>query len=407
MLDRSALSSSLTFMVILAAMVAISPFAIDTYLPVIPNIADDLNASVAAVNLTMSFYMLGNAVGQFVGGAISDQMGRKPVILVGLGIFLIASIGISIASSIEHIQLLRALQALGGGFATVACIAMLRDVFDASEFSKRLANIMLIMLVAPMIAPLIGAIISQSGWRTVFIFLSLYGFVCLLIYGLQIPETQPRKSGNFSLNTMMRDYWSAFTHRVNGHMTPALLLAFLGLSGAVFMSYLTNCASIYMGIFKLDKFEFSLLFASNVIGLMAGNRLARRLMEYADPVKVVGWSNTLMLACLAGLVAIAYFEIATFWPTTILFFFAISAGALITPTAGGLYLSHFDSLAGSASSLSTTVMFSCGAMVGAIASTITNGSLLGIFCTLLLSALLARLALVFIQRATINSDAIE
>ena len=123
------------------------------------------------------------------------------------------------------------------------------------------------------------------------------------------------------------------------------------------MSYLTTSSAIYMDKFQLSKMQFALIFAGNVLGLMLGNRIARWLMEKTAPLSVVGWGNGLMLICLSLLSLLSFLDMATFWPTTALIFLTISAGAVITPTAGGLYLSHYSELAGSASSLSTTIIF--------------------------------------------------
>lgn len=394
-------------MFLLASIVAISPFSISTYLPTIPALAADLNTPVSAVNLTISAYMLGNALGQFLGGAMSDQLGRKAIILPGLALYVLCSIGISFATSIEQIQIMRVIQALGAGVASVTCIAMLRDVFDATQVSKKLANIMMIMLVAPMVAPLIGAFISQSGWRTLFYMLAAYGFVCLLCCAFFIPEIRQQDTRRFSFSTMLKNYKSALTYRVNGRMTPALFLGVIGFSGAIFTSYVTTSTSIYMDVFQMTKYEFSMVFAGSVVSLMAGNRVARLMMELAEAMVVVRWANTVMIVCLIGLCTLAYLNIPTFWPTVSLILIMISAGAVIAPTASGLYLSQYNELAGSASSLSTTVMFTCGALLGAIASTVTNGTLLGIFATMLTSALAARIVLMIIGASSAPAEKSE
>ncbi|MFQ3325029.1 MAG: DHA1 family bicyclomycin/chloramphenicol resistance-like MFS transporter [Pseudomonadales bacterium] len=140
----------------LASVVALTPFAIDTYLPAIPTIAQDLNTGIGTTQSTVSVYLAGAAVGQFLGGPLSDLYGRKPIGIVGCIIFLIASIFIAISSNINEVLALRFVQAIGGGAAGVIVGAMVRDAHSGKESAKMMALIALIMMTAPLIAPAIG-----------------------------------------------------------------------------------------------------------------------------------------------------------------------------------------------------------------------------------------------------------
>ncbi|MFP6816623.1 MAG: MFS transporter, partial [Pseudomonadales bacterium] len=145
------------FIVFVASMVAIGPFAIDTYLPAMPTMAQSLNVDIVSINSTLSAYLFGFAFGQLFGGPISDQIGRRPVGMLGLIVFSGSSLFIAAADSMSALLALRAVQAVGGGFATVICMAMVRDAYPPMEAAKRFPVVMLVMLGAPLVAPAIGA----------------------------------------------------------------------------------------------------------------------------------------------------------------------------------------------------------------------------------------------------------
>ena len=143
------LRNSQWFLVFLGGLVALTPLSIDAYLPAMPDMAGHFATDFTAVNLTLTLYVLGSAAGQFFGGALSDHLGRRPLGLLGLLVFVLASLLITVATSIQQVWLLRVLQALGGGVASVICMAQVRDIFTAEEVPVKIANIILIMLLAP------------------------------------------------------------------------------------------------------------------------------------------------------------------------------------------------------------------------------------------------------------------
>ena len=145
------------FLFFVATIVALAPFAIDTYLPALPTMAAALGVDIVQMNLTMSTYMAGFAIGQLIGGPVSDQIGRRRIGVAGLLLFIATSLLIANAESALEIQVLRAVQAFGGGFASVICMAMVRDSYSAAEAAKRFPTVMLVMLSAPLLAPVIGA----------------------------------------------------------------------------------------------------------------------------------------------------------------------------------------------------------------------------------------------------------
>ena len=189
MQSAQALRGSNLFLLFLGGVVALAPLSIDAYLPAIPAMAVYFDVNIVAVNLSLSTYVLGAAMGQFFGGALSDFLGRRRLGIAGLLMFVVCSLLITVATSIEKVWLLRALQALGGGVASVICMAQVRDIYPPEEVGKKIANVILVMLVAPTVAPMIGALLMQLGWKSIFYFLALYAGLYLMIYFFYVPET--------------------------------------------------------------------------------------------------------------------------------------------------------------------------------------------------------------------------
>ena len=389
------LRNSQWFLVFLGGLVALTPLSIDAYLPAMPDMAGHFATDITAVNLTLTLYVLGSAAGQFLGGALSDHLGRRPLGLLGLLVFALASLLITLATSIQQVWLLRVLQALGGGAASVVCMAQVRDTFSAEEVPVKIANIILIMLLAPMLAPLIGAVLLQLGWESIFLFLALYAGFFLFIYFFGIPETravhggQPRK---LSWRSLGAGYLAVLRQRRNGRRIALRLILFSACSSGIFMSYLTNAAFIYMQYFGLNEFEFSALFAVGSLAMMAGNRGAVWLLKRRPPLRVLSLVNALHIAALTlGLACVLLLDSPWVSMATLLLVVGISGA--VAPTASGFYMSLFMENSGTAASLKTTLMFSFGSLIGASAALLSAGELLPIFAVMLTAGCLGRLVL--------------
>ncbi len=388
-----ALRGSSFFLVFLGGLIALAPLSIDAYMPALPDMAIYFGVEIAAVNLTLTTYLLGSALGQLFGGALSDHLGRRPVGLVGLLLFVIASLLITAATDIGQVWALRALQALGGGAASVVCMAQVRDVYPANLVPRKIANVMLVMLVAPMVAPTIGAVLMQLGWKSVFYFLAAYTGFYLLVYFFYLPETNAKGRRALTLSTLLGSYITVLRHRVRGKPVAQRLTAFSACGAGIFLSYLTNAAFIYMQHFGLGEFEFAAAFAAGGLAIMAGNRVAAALMGRHPPLRILRWANTLHLVVVAAGVAGSWLLPHSLPAGMAVLFLIMGIGGAVAPSASGFYMSLFDENAGSAASLSTTLIFMVGALFGALAALLSADGLTPIFLVMLAAGTLARLAL--------------
>ncbi|HSG63445.1 MAG TPA: MFS transporter, partial [Gammaproteobacteria bacterium] len=203
------------FLVFLGALIALGPLTVDAYLPALPTMADTFGTSIEIVNYTISLYLIGFGIGQFFGGSLSDQVGRKTVGLAGLGIYVVASLGIAQADSIGVVLALRVVQALGGGLATVVSLAAIRDMYSPSEAGQKFAVVMLIMLLAPLLAPAGGAMLLGLSWRAIFAALVVYGLLLIVWYSWGIPETRAGPWATVSFLSTFRQCYEVVNRRVD------------------------------------------------------------------------------------------------------------------------------------------------------------------------------------------------
>jgi len=206
MLTREDLRDSRFFIVFLGVLASLGPIAIDAYLPMMPHVAEYFKTDIVSVNLTISAFLIGMGAGQFFGGALSDQLGRKRVGLIGLAIFSVVSLCILFVPTILAVQGLRFVQGIGGGFTSVICLAQVRDLYPANEVMRRFSNVVMVVLLTPMLAPLLGALLVPLGWQSVFVMLCMLAVFSWFVYSLVIPETLLERPERSSLVGMLAGY---------------------------------------------------------------------------------------------------------------------------------------------------------------------------------------------------------
>ena len=402
MYNKNQLVLSRFFLIFIASLAALGPLSIDAYLPTLPDVAKDLGTGMSKANLTISSFMLGMAIGQFLGGPLSDQLGRRRIGTIGLAIFIVSTILIVVSSSIDQVLALRFVQAVGGGFATVICLAQVRDVFPPEQVSRKFANIIIVILIAPMFAPVLGTLISIWGWRAIFWALAFYGVIVMLIYLLMIPETNADLPEKFSTREIFKGYWAAVSKRTNGRLIGLRLALFTGFSAGVLLSYVTNAAFIFIEYFHLTKMQFSGVFGAMILALMAGNRLTVFLLNNHSALTIVSAVNLAQVVVSTMLVLLCYLTDPSLWMIVAGLTLLIGCYGSMSPAASGYFISLYDKNIGAASSLASTCTFAFGALIGGISSVLANAQLLPIFAVILASCLIARVLLLSAKLALVE-----
>lgn len=378
------------FLPFISAMVAIAPFAIDTYLPALPAMAAAFDTDIVALNYTISTYLIGFGLGQLLGGPVSDQLGRRPIGLIGLVVFIGGTLAISLATSVEQIQWLRPVQALGGGFVACICNAMVRDSYSPTEAAKRFPVVMLVMLAAPLVAPVIGTALLPLGWQSIFLFLALYAVVILLVFN-PIGETNSHRTGKLKLGDLVPQYIDVLTRRVDGARTPLRYVLIQGFVSATLMVFLTNAAFIYLEYFEVTTSQFPLYFGANVFAMMCFTLITARLVRRVQPFRLFRFgilSQLFWVSMLALIVFLGEPHSGIFTPVLAL---AVGSAGFINSTLSGLLLANFRKLAGSAGALMSMATFSFGAGLGALSGLLYDGSLAPVAYVMLGSSIVANL----------------
>lgn len=268
--------SDRAFTLLLASIIALTPMAIDLYLPAIPLIANDFDVAENRIAIGVSIYMMGLVIGQLIAGPASDRYGRKLVMQSGTVVFAIASIALALSTNWQQFWLFRTLQALGGGVAVVGVLASVRDRSDGTEAAKLIAQIAFIMTIAPAIAPAIGSLLLLLGsWRCMFVFLAIYASVLLVVIHKHLNVTQSR----FAVEN---ETWYQSYAKVFGNISGSGYFLVQGLAFGAMLTFVINSSYLYQTLYGLNSFQFSALFALNIVGMALMNRLNVRLLKFFD-----------------------------------------------------------------------------------------------------------------------------
>lgn len=277
---------------ILAAMTAIGPFSIDTYLPAFPAMAAGLGATTVEVQQTLTAYMATFSFMMLWHGALADAFGRRRVLLAAFALFAAASLFCAFATRIELLWLGRALQGLSAGAGMVVSRAIVRDVLAGPAAQRLLAHIGMIFAVAPAVAPVIGGWIqSWFGWQAVFIFLALYGATLVAAIHRLLPETlPPEQRQSLKPRPLARAYRQVFTHPSFIALALTLALTFNG-----FFIYVLSAPKFLIEHLGVAPTEFLWLFGPVMLGMMGGNWLSARLAGVVSSRRTIGLGFAIML----------------------------------------------------------------------------------------------------------------
>lgn len=374
------------FLLYLGALVALGPVAMDAYLPALPTMSKALNVPIATLNASISTFLVGFALGQLMGGPISDQVGRKVVCVVGTGLFIIASSAIALSDSAGVINLWRLLQAFGGGFATITAMAQVRDSYPAEEIGRRFATVMMVMMVAPVVAPLIGTGLLHLGWRSIFVFQVLYALLMLTVMLRMIPETLREPRQRLSLKRIASQYGAILLHRHHGQLLAMRFALCVGSAAGVLLIFVTHSSFMYMTYFGVSEATFSVLFGLNAIGLITANSLSVRLLGFMNPMKLFSIS-VIVQACLVTLMAaLAWTEILTLAMAVPLVILSVGCVGVTNPSGMTRFMALFPPhRGGSAAAIQTVSMFALGSGMGALGSVFYDGSLKPVMAVMLIS----------------------
>jgi DHA1 family bicyclomycin/chloramphenicol resistance-like MFS transporter len=359
--------------VILGALTAMGPLAIDMYLPALPTIAREMATSIGTVQISLAMYFVGIACGQAFYGPLSDRWGRKRALYFGLTLFSASSIGCALAGNVDALIALRFLQALGGCAPLVVPRAVVRDYFDQRGSVRMLSVLMLVMGLAPILAPLVGGqLLVNFGWRSVFWVLAAYGAFWLVIVTLFLRESLPaERRRRQRAADVVATYLGLLRDRtfLGYVLTGALIFAGL-------LAYISGSPFVFIELFQVPPEQYGLFFGVNAIGIIVASQVNRWLANKYDARQII--SAVLPVSVTAG--AVLLIDAATgfggFPGILVPLFFFIATHGFIMPNTTALAMAPHGAVAGSASALLGTVQFVLGASAGALVGAFGNGTAL-------------------------------
>ncbi|EJD6037919.1 Bcr/CflA family multidrug efflux MFS transporter [Morganella morganii] len=347
---------------ILGLLSMLMPLAIDMYLPSMPTIARDFGVTEGDVQMTLNSYLIGFAAGQLVYGPMADALGRKPVILGGTLIFALASAGCAMSQDIGTFIGMRGLHGFAAAAASVVINALMRDMFTKDEFSRSMSFVVLVMTVAPLLAPIMGGMMMLwFSWHAIFWTIMIAALIAALLVLFFIRETLPKERRQpFRLRIMLGQFVTLFRQkRVLCYMVAS------GFSFAGMFSFLSAGSFVYIQLYGLTELEFGYCFALNIVFLFIMTTINSRY------VRRFGALNMLRTGLVVQLLAGCWLLLAA---SADLGFVAIMIGvacyvgniAMITSNAMAVILDDYPHMAGTASSLAGVLRFGIGAGVGAV-----------------------------------------
>jgi DHA1 family bicyclomycin/chloramphenicol resistance-like MFS transporter len=356
---------------ILGALVALGPLSIDMYLPAFPELARAFRTDAASVQITLAAYFVGLAIGQGFYGALSDRVGRKAPLYAGLTIFVLASLGCALAATIEMLIALRFVQALGGCAAMVISRAVVRDRFDERDSARVLSMLMLVMGVAPILAPLAGGwLVVHRGWQAIFFVLASIGVLNLLMVWLTLGESLPiERRHRHDFVAVLRVYRALLGDR---HFMRFALGG--GLTIAGMFAYIAGSPYVFMEIYGVLPENYGWIFGTNAAGLIAASQVNGRLVMRLQRERML--ATALGVGAVAGVVLLAagLTGIGGLMGILLPLFVFVAGLGFVLPLSTALAMAPHGRNAGSASALLGVLQFVLGAVAGSLVGALHDGT---------------------------------
>ena len=364
--------SRVRMIAVLGALVALGPLTIDMYLPALPKIADDLSVSSSVAQLTLTGTLAGLALGQLIVGPLSDSLGRRRPLMAGIVLHMLASLLCLFAPNIEVLGVARGLQGMGAAAAMVVAIAVVGDLFAESVAATVLSRLMLVLGVAPVVAPSLGAaVLLKASWHWVFAALVVLAGILLLLAALALPETLP---ASHRRPLKVRSIAATYVELLRDvRFVILVLVAALSMSGL--FAYIAGASFVLQGHYGLDQQAFALMFGAGAVALIGATQFNVVLLRRFAPQTIVLWA--LVVAALTGVVfvGLSYEHIGGLPGFVVPVWAILAAMGLVIPNAPAVALARHPDAAGTAAALLGAAQFGLGAAVAPMVGVLGNNEI--------------------------------
>lgn len=348
---------------------ALGPFSIDMYLPGFPDIAQDLDTTIAHVALSLSSYFIGVSIGQLLYGPLLDRYGRRTPLFTGLFIYLIASAYCVFVDSANSLIIARFVQAVGGCAGMVAARALVRDIFPVEENAKVFSLLMLVIAVSPIIAPTLGGYATATwGWHSIFIILGLIAMLNIVFVYFWLPSgADPDVEKSLKPKHIVNSFWTVFKTPQFYTYTLAGSFAASGL-----YAYIAGSPYVFMELYGVSEKQYGWIFAIIAFGLVSASQFNTLALKKYSSEQIVKF--TLVCQVITGflLVCGAIFHLLNLYSLIVLAFIFLSTQGFAFPNTSAISIAPFGKSAGTASALMGAIQLGIGALMTALVSLLNN-----------------------------------
>jgi DHA1 family bicyclomycin/chloramphenicol resistance-like MFS transporter len=350
---------------VLGALATISPFSIDMYLPGFPEMAESLDTPISNIQLSLTSYLVGIAVGQLFYGPLLDKYGRKKPLYVGLGIYILASIGCAMSQTVENLIFMRFLQAIGGCAGMVSAQAIVRDIFPVKKIAQAMSLLVLVIAISPMIAPTLGGFVTAAyDWHWVFIILAFLTAIIWIATVLVLPDgATPDREVSLKPKQVWKGYLKVLENR---QFLVYMLVG--GIAGSAPFVYIASSADVFMNLYQFTEQQFGWLFGILAFAMIGSTQLNHILLKKYSSQQIINFS--LHYQSVTGLLLVSgvFFDFLNVTGLIALMFVFLTAHGLNSPNTTALSMAPFSKNAGSASAMLGSMRMAFGGVVTAIVS---------------------------------------
>ncbi len=377
---------------VLGAMVALGPLTIDMYLPALPKIADELSVSSSVAQLTLTGTLAGLALGQLIVGPLSDSLGRRRPLMAGIVLHMLASLLCLFAPNIALLGVARGLQGMGAAAAMVVAIAVVGDLYADSVAATVMSRLMLVLGVAPVVAPSLGAaVLLEASWHWVFATLVVLAGALLLLAAFALPETL---AASHRRPLKLRSIGATYVEVLRDVRFDILVLvAALGMSGL--FAYIAGAPFVLQGRYGLDQQAFALVFGAGAVALIGATQFNVVLLRRFSPQTIVVWALAAASAAGVAFVGVSLAHVGGLAGFVVPVWAILAAMGLVIPNAPAVALSRHPDAAGTAAALLGAAQFGLGAAIAPVVGVLGNGEV-ALALTMTAGMVIALLALLLV-----------
>lgn len=382
---------------LLGALMAFTSLSTDVFLPAMPQMQRDLQGNV---ELTITGFLIGFALGQLIWGPVSDRIGRRKPLVIGVALFIIGSVGCAWSQTLGEIVFWRTFQAFGACTGPMLARAMVRDLFPRTEAAQMLSTLTVIMAIAPIIGPLVGGQIVRVGsWHSIFWLLAVLGALMLLALRW-LPETQPMaRRATTSMFDAIADYRALLRNGVFMRYTLSVTFFYVGA-----YAFIAGSPMVYIDYFHIDAQHYGWLFGLNIVGVMAISLVNRKLVQRWSLDALLRASTAVAAAAMLVGVALVQRQIGGLWGIVVPVFLFFSMNGIVAASATAAALDGVPRVAGSAAALIGALQYGSGIVSSLLLAAFSEGRP-GILVALMAVSAVAAAASALWPIKTVGKDA--